>query len=39
MADISIGQQWEEFITEYQDYFPHNPAIIKSNKKEKDFIV
>ena len=28
MKDIEIKKKWEEFITEYQQYFPDNPAII-----------
>ena len=33
MKNDTIRQQWEEFITEYQEYFPNNPAIQEQEKK------
>ena len=36
MKDTEIKKKWEEFITEYQQYFPDNPAIQKPTKKSTD---
>jgi superfamily II DNA or RNA helicase len=33
-----IKKKWEEFITEYQQYFPENPAIQKITKKSINII-
>jgi ribosomal RNA-processing protein 8 len=33
MKSPEIRSQWENFITEYQDYFPDNPAIKKPSYK------
>jgi hypothetical protein len=36
MTNLNIRTLWEEFITEYQQYFPENPAIQKPTKKSID---
>ena len=36
MKNTIIKKKWEEFITEYQQYFPDNPAIQKPIKKSID---
>ena len=36
MKNPSIRKLWEEFITEYQEYFPDNIAIQKPTKKQTD---
>ena len=36
MKELIIRTKWEEFITEYQQYFLDNPAIQKSIKKSID---
>jgi superfamily II DNA or RNA helicase len=38
MKDPEIKNKWEEFITDYQKYFPDNPAIQKPTKKSTDII-
>ena len=36
MKELEIKKKWEEFITEYQQYFPDNSAIQKPIKKSSD---
>lgn len=35
MKDLEICNLWEEFITEYQQYFPNNPAIKEKQPDKK----
>jgi antitoxin component HigA of HigAB toxin-antitoxin module len=38
MKKENIQKQWEDFVTEYQEYFPDNPAIQKEEKTIKKVV-